>query len=110
MTTQFVSEWIKPVTATLNTSRMAAGEPGLPSEFVWRGETVTVVRIRKAWREAGPCRHGSGEQYVRKHWYEVEDAGGRVLKMYFDRNPRGKQARRWCLFSLDEEMAGSEET
>ena len=71
MTERFVSEAIVPVTATYDTARMAAGEPGLPRAFTWRGRTVEVAAVLRSWRETGKCRHGSPELYVRKHWYEV---------------------------------------
>lgn len=98
---QFVGEAIQPDTATLDVRRMAIGEPGLPRCFTWRGSVIQVTAVRRAWRETGPCRHGSGEQYVRKHWYEVEDAGGRNLKVYFERTPRrGSRGGRWRLYSI----------
>ena len=110
MKESFISETLMPVPSTLDTRRMASGEPGLPGEFTWRGATIRIVAIRREWRETGPCTHGSGEQYVRKHWYEVEDDAGRVLKIYFDRQLQGRNARaRWRLFSLLEKDAGDHE-
>ena len=98
---RFVSEAIKPVAATCDTARMAAGEPGLPREFVWRGRTITVTAVIRAWRETGRCRHGSGESYVRKHWFEVETTACGIMTIYFDRQPRGgRKAARWWLFSI----------
>ena len=98
---QFISEVIKPVIATCDTARMAAGEPGLPEEFVWRGQTVKIVAVLRAWRETGKCRHGSPERYVRKHWFEVETNSLGPMKIYFDRQPRGgRKAGRWWLFSI----------
>ena len=91
---RFVSEAIKPVTATCDTARMAAGEPWLPAEFVWRGRTITVAAVIRTWRETGPCRHGSGESYVRKHWFEVETTACGIITIYFDRRPRGGQRLR----------------
>lgn len=111
MKEQFISEPLTPVADTLDTRRMAAGEPGLPGAFTWRGETVRVVRVLRAWSETGPCRHGSGEQYVRKHWYQVEDEAGRRLKIYFERQARGRAlAARWHLFSIEETVPGSGES
>jgi lipid A 3-O-deacylase len=52
MPERFVGEDIEPVVATSDTSRMAAGEPGLPREFVWRGRTVEVVALLRAWHDA----------------------------------------------------------
>ena len=102
MPERFVSESIKPVTETADTSRMAIGEPGLPSEFVWRGQTVTVRAVLRSWRETGKCHHGSREMYVRKHWYEVAAASDGTMKLYFERQPRRSQtgAPRWWLFSI----------
>jgi hypothetical protein len=121
---QFVSEAIEPVGATFDTGRMARGEPGLPGEFIWRGRTVRIVKVLRSWKETGPCRNGSDEQYVRKHWYEVATASpltppstrGRegsvrgVMKIYFERQPRGRhKTQRWWLFSLCEEPTGHED-
>ena len=100
---QFISEPIKPVPGSLDTARMASGEPGLPAEFIWRGERLIITRCIGSRRETGPCRNGSPEQYVRRHWYDLLDDQGRILKISFDRNPRGKQkTARWRLYSLTE--------
>lgn len=103
MTEQFVSEAIEPVAGTGDAARMARGEPGLPRQFRWRGETVTVTGVLRTWRETGDCRHGSGEQYVRKHWFEVATDGGVKMTIYFERQPRsGNKKDRWWLFSVEE--------
>ncbi|MEX2164270.1 MAG: DUF6504 family protein [Sulfuricaulis sp.] len=103
MTERFVSEAIKPVIATFDTSRMAAGEPGLPREFMWRGRTIRVASVMRRWRETGKCRHGSPELYVRKHWYEVATSDRETMKIYFERQPSaGKRRERWWLFSIRE--------
>jgi hypothetical protein len=70
MPERFISEPIKFLTETADTSRMAIGEPGLPSEFVWRGRTVTVRKLLRSWRQTGKC-YGSPEMYVRNDWYEM---------------------------------------
>ena len=49
----------------------------------------------------GKCRHGSHEMYDRKHWYEVVTVSDGIMKLYFDRQPRGgKKEPRWWLFSI----------
>ena len=68
----FVSEPIKPVQSTLDTAAMSTGAPGLPREFIWRGETLRVTATVSAWRETGSCQFSKTERYVRKHWYEVQ--------------------------------------
>jgi hypothetical protein len=102
MPERFVSEPIQPMTKTADTSRMALGEPGLPREFVWRGQTVTVRAVLRSWRETWKCRHGSPEMYVRKDWYEVDTVSNGIMKIYFERQPRRSQLRapRWWLFSI----------
>jgi hypothetical protein len=104
MAEQFVGEAIRPVVATCDTARMAAGEPGLPRAFIWRGQTVEIETVLRSWRETGPCRNGSGESYVRKHWYEVVTSSGSRMKIYFERQSRSRTARRqrWWLFSVEE--------
>lgn len=100
---QFVSEPITPVEASFETASMYTGEPGFPRRFVWRGTEYEVVKVLEKWKTAGPCRHGSGERYVRKHWFRVEVAGGAEMEIYFDRQPRVKQAgRRWWLATIVE--------
>jgi hypothetical protein len=101
MPEKFISEAIEPVVATFDTSRMAAGEPGLPREFKWRGRTIKVAVVQRSWRETGKCRHGSPEQYVRKHWYEIATTTRDTMKIYCDRQARGgRRDARWWLFSV----------
>ena len=101
MPERFISEPLVPVIATADTSRMAAGEPGLPREFLWRGKTVTIVAVLRAWHDTGECDHGSHEKYVRKHWYEVATASHGTMRIYFGRQPRGgRKEARWWLFSI----------
>ncbi len=103
MPERFVSEAIRPVVATCDTARMAAGEPGLPREFAWNDDVIRVAAVLRTWRETGPCRHGSAERYVRKHWYEIVTVSGAVMKIYFERQPRRRSKDlRWWLFSIDE--------
>ena len=101
-TERFIGADLMPVSATCDTARMAAGEPGLPREFIWGDTTITIIDVRRSWHDTGPCDHGSRERYVRKHWYEVETAEHGVLKIYFDRQPRRghRKESRWRLFSI----------
>ena len=90
MPERFISESIKPVTETSDTSRMAMGEPGLPRKFVWRGRTIIVATVLRSWRETGKCRHGSPEMYVRKHWYEVLTASRHYEALFRKTGSRGQ--------------------
>ena len=101
----FVSEVIMPITATADINAMAAGGPGLPKEFRWREQTLTIARVLRTWRETGPCTHGGSggsELYARKHWFEVETVGNGGAKIYFERQNRSRGVtRRWWLFSIE---------
>jgi hypothetical protein len=118
MPEHFISEAIDPVVETIETTHMAPGAPGLPQQFRWRRhdarrrlcaagrQTINIVKVLKAWHDTGPCRNGSGEKYVRKHWFEVETTSGSKMKIYFQRQPRpGKSKSRWWLFSIEEPEA-----
>lgn len=82
---------------------MHAGEPLVPGAFRWRGDRYPVIHILEAGRGLGPCTHGSGELYVRRHWYRIETRDSVVLRVYFERRPRsgGKSAKRWWLYSVE---------
>jgi hypothetical protein len=97
----FIGAAIQPVAGTIDPARMIAGEPGLPRQFQWGARTIGVVRVLRTWRETGSCHHGSGEAYVRKHWFEVLTDSGDTMKIYFERQPRsGKNRNRWWLFTM----------
>lgn len=99
---QFVGERITPVPGALDFSSSAPGEPALPMEFTWRGEQVKIREVSRRWKSASGCRGGSNEQYVRKHWYEIQTTDGRQMKIYFDRQARSRRQRksRWWLYSI----------
>jgi len=102
MAEQFISAAIQPIVGTFDAARMSTGEPGLPRQFRWRSQTIQIARVLKTWRETGPCHHGSGESYVRKHWFEVLTDCGDKMKIYFQRQPRSRKNKiRWWLFTVD---------
>jgi phosphoribosylglycinamide formyltransferase-1 len=103
MTEQFIGASLKPVAGTFDTAGMSAGGPGLPRQFRWGAQTVEVERVLKTWRETGPCHHGSGESYVRKHWFQVLTAAGETMTIYFERQARSRSKTRWWLFTIDAE-------
>ena len=102
MQEMFVSEEIRPVPGTADVRGMAAGEPGLPGRFTWRGREYAVAEILEKWKETGDCRSGSDERYVRKHWFRIRTAGGDEMKIYFERQPRSRAAKkaRWWMYSV----------
>ena len=103
MARAFVGEDIQPVPGEQAAAQAAAGGPALPLRFVWRGREYAIVQTLEAWRETGPCHHGSGERYVRKHWFRALTASGETMTLYFERYGRsgGKTARRWRLYTVE---------
>jgi hypothetical protein len=99
---RFVGEAIVPDEASFFAAGMAAGAPGLPRSFWWRGTYFSVLAVLEKWKESGDCRHGSGERYVRKHWYRVKTAEGPEMKIYFERQQRSSGGSRWRLYSIRE--------
>ncbi len=104
MTEQFVSEAIKPVAGTFDTASMAIGEPGLPGRFLWRDTEYTVAKVLEKWKESGPCKSGSSEMYLRKHWFKIKCTDGTEMTIYFERQPRSKRQNktRWWLYSINQ--------
>jgi len=100
MPDEFIGEPIDPVKGTFDTRAMSRGEPGLPRRFRWRGQEYTVARVLETWKESGPCRHGSGELYLRKHWYRLATEDGVEMTVYFERRARSGHERttRWWLY------------
>ncbi|UCD53466.1 MAG: hypothetical protein JSW27_12595 [Phycisphaerales bacterium] len=101
-TEQFVSEPIHPVEGTFDPSGMVRGEPGLPRQFVWRDNEYAVAEVLQVWKEDGPCKSGSSEMYLRKHWYRVATEQGPEMTLYFQRQPRSKSQSktRWWLYTI----------
>ena len=92
---QFVGAAIKPEDGLFALADMAAGEPGLPLAFTWDKQRYEVLEVVEKWKSHGDCRHGSGERYLRKHWYRVRTTGGLEMKIYFERQARGGKLRWW---------------
>ncbi|HIJ64952.1 MAG TPA: cytoplasmic protein [Candidatus Hydrogenedentes bacterium] len=98
---EFVSEPITPVGTSFAVKPMAAGEPGCPVRFRWRNAEYEVARVLEKWKTTSGCRHGSAEQYVRKHWFRIETTDGTEMRIYFDRQPRATQhKKRWWIATI----------
>ena len=101
---KLVSEAIEPVFEGMAIEgQVVAGEPLVPGALVWRGTAYPVLRVLSSGKGLGPCSHGSGERYVRKHWYRIETTDHMVMRVYFERRPRAgtKAARRWWLYTIE---------
>ena len=101
MSYEFICEPIEPVAETLDTAGMARGEPGLPRRFVWRERTYDLAEVLERWKETGPCRHGSGERYVRRFCFRFRTETGEEMNAFFERRARSgrRGPGRWWLRS-----------
>ena len=99
---ELISEPLKPMLEEVDARRIIPGAPVLPAGFLWRGREYRVAEVLETWSETGPCRHGSGERYVRKHWWRLRMASGEEMKVYFERHARsGRQMKlRWWLYTV----------
>lgn len=97
----FLCESIKPVVESADTRKMAIGQPGLPQRFIWLGVEYSIDKVFEQWRETSPCSHGSGERYVKKHWFRFRTTTGIEMTAYFERQARrgGSRKSRWWLHS-----------
>ena len=99
----FVGEDIAPKPGTFDTSAMAKGEPGLPTQFTWRKKDYTIAEVLEKWKTTSRCVSGADEQYVRKHFYTIQTTKGEVMTIYCSRAPvRGKDKTkgRWVLYTI----------
>lgn len=102
MKEEFVSELIEPAAGSGDPAGMVKGEPGFPRRFFWRGKEYETAEVLAAWKEDGPCKAGSGEKYLRKHWYRIKTTEGQGMKIYFERQGRSKKQikKRWWLYTV----------
>lgn len=102
--TELISEPITPCAGTFDTSRMARGEPGLPTGFTWRGRTADVVEELASWKQSS--REGArsgGDLYLRRHYYKLRMSDGALWTVYFVRQPprSGNAKMRWFLYTVE---------
>jgi len=100
---EFVSEAIKPDRLSFDAAAMAAGVPGLPTGFTWRDRHFEIAAILSSWKESEGCSHGSGERYLRKHFWQVKTRSGETLTVYAVRRvKRGEDPKqRWWLYTIE---------
>jgi len=106
---RFISERIFPDTESVDFGDTPIGEPPFPHRFTWRDAEYTVDVIVRRWKESKPdSTHGSGESYVRKHWFQVKTTSGHEMTIYFERQARTRAQRkaRWWLYTVVEATAG----
>jgi len=99
---EFISEPITPDALTFDTAAMAAGVPGIPSGFTWRDRHFQIDAVISNWNESEGCTHGSGERYLRKHFWKIRAATGETMTLYAVRKvKRGERPKqRWWLYTM----------
>lgn len=95
---RLISEQVIPVAGSFNVEAMASGSPGFPMAFSWRGKEYRVIALLESWKNLRPCRSGSDEQYVNKHFFKIETASGEIMTLYRTRSGSKKDA--WTLFTI----------
>jgi len=97
---QFISEPIAPAVGTFDTHGIARGEPGLPTHFTWREDEYEVAEVLEVWKTS-TAEVSGGEVYLRRHWWEVRTTSGHVMKLYFERQKKRKNAKeRWFVYTV----------
>ena len=96
----FVSEPIEPDASSIDSARLAQGEPGVPRAFVWRGQRYEIAGVEKTWKT---WRIDRGDRYVDRHWFTVLTKTGDRMRIYCLRSERTN--RRWWLFAIEEKGA-----
>lgn len=99
---EFVGEALMSAAGTADVKAMACGKPGLPDAFIWREREYRIAGVLKEWKTSGPCRSGSKEMYLRRHWYKVLTDCGLVMTLYFDRQAKdsSRPKARWWLYTV----------
>jgi len=102
MRESLISERLEPMMGEVDARRVVIGAPLLPVRFRWRGVEYRVAEVLGEWKETGPCHHGSGERYVRKHWFHLRMVTGEEFKVYFERHARSpkQMKQRWWLYTV----------
>ena len=99
---EFICEALTPVAGTGDASDMARGEPGLANRFTWRGREYRIAGVIRQWKTSGPCRNGSGEMYLRRHWYQVLTDPPLIMTIYCDRQAQNRKRpkARWWVYTI----------
>ncbi len=94
---RFISRPIAPAGDAFVTPATGS-EPPVPAAFTWEGRTLNVNQVVRTWRSIKGDR---GDNYLKRHWFELETAEGHRIEVYFDREAR-RGAPQWWLYTIDE--------
>jgi hypothetical protein len=100
MDERFISEPITPTPGSFDPHAIARGEPGLPTAFTWRNETYQIAEVLTVWTTSTP-EGGSGEMYLRRHWWELRTTTNQIMKIYCQRQTKSANPKaRWLLYTM----------
>jgi len=102
MTEEFIGDPLAPVRGQTNAHHATVGAPHLPGKFLWRGKEIVVDEVIEVWKENSPCKSGSSESYLRKHWFKIRATNGDTMTIYFERQARSarEKKKRWWLYTV----------
>jgi hypothetical protein len=73
-------------------------EPPVPRAFLWESRTLAIAEVLRSWRTTQGDR---GDNYLKRHWFELQTADGAKIEVYYDRESR-RGASPWWLYTIDE--------
>ena len=94
---RFVSRPIAPAGDGFITEA-SGSEPPVPSAFVWQGRTLEIRAVLRSWRSTKGDR---GDNYLKRHWFELETHDGARIEVYYDRESR-RGAAPWWLYTISQ--------
>lgn len=94
---RFVSRAITPAGDGFVTEA-SGSEPPVPRAFLWDGRTLEIAALLRSWRSTKGDR---GDNYLKRHWFELQTSEGAVIEVYYDREAR-RGSSPWWLYTISE--------
>jgi hypothetical protein len=92
---KFVSRPIAPAGDGFITEA-SGSEPPVPRAFIWDGGTLAITAVLRSWRSSKTDR---GDNYLKRHWFELETSDGATIEVYYDRESR-RGSSPWWLYTI----------
>ena len=116
---RFIAE---PIQAHFDRPPALEKKPGCPDAFTWRGETCRIVEKLSEWHDYArrgrmarnmQLQHAAvasnrGSWGVGRDYFRVRVENGQVYDIYYDRAPKGAEARKGAWFLYRQVTAGDE--
>jgi hypothetical protein len=92
---KFVSRPIVPAGDGFITDARGS-EPPVPRGFIWDDRTLAITAVVRSWRSSKMDR---GDNYLKRHWFELETSEGATIEVYYERETR-RGASPWYLYTI----------